>query len=126
MSYHIFPNLGEILQGDLVGKLREGIVLKDFLNRECNCISTTKVKGECAYEGGCRACCIVYKVTCKKGLSLYVGKTQNTQKKEWNNISNMWHKKYTTIKILILLQLTSLTILTKNQPPQQCREIMKS
>ena len=30
MSYHRFPHFGEILQGDLVGKLREGIRLKDF------------------------------------------------------------------------------------------------
>ena len=59
MSYHRFPNLGEILQGDLVGKLRKGIGSKDFLNCECNCSSMKKVKGECAYEGDCRACCIV-------------------------------------------------------------------
>ena len=30
MSYHRFHNIGEILQGDLVGKLREGIVSKNF------------------------------------------------------------------------------------------------
>ena len=29
---------------------------------------------------------------------------KNTLKKEWSNISKMWHKKYSTIKILILLQ----------------------
>ena len=37
MSYHIFPNLGEVLQGDMIGKLRKGIGSKDFLDRECNC-----------------------------------------------------------------------------------------
>ena len=30
MSYNIFPNLGEIIQGDMVGKLKEGTGLKDF------------------------------------------------------------------------------------------------
>ena len=30
MSYRIFLNLGEILQGDMVGKLGEGIGSKDF------------------------------------------------------------------------------------------------
>ena len=24
MSYHRFPNLGEVLQGDMIGKLRKG------------------------------------------------------------------------------------------------------
>ena len=81
MSYHRFPNLGEVLHGDMIGKLRKGIGSKDFLDREYNCSSSTKVKGECAYEGDCRACCIVYKVTCKKRLSVYVGNTQNTLKK---------------------------------------------
>ena len=42
MSYHIFPNIGEIPQGDLVGKLREGIGSKDILNCKCNCSSTKK------------------------------------------------------------------------------------
>ena len=46
MSYHRFPNLGEVLQGDMIGKLRKGIGSKDFLDRECNCSSTTKVKGD--------------------------------------------------------------------------------
>ena len=64
MSYHQFPNLGEILQGDLVGKIRKVIGSKGFLNRECNCNYTTKVKGTCAYRGECRAHFVVYKVTC--------------------------------------------------------------
>ena len=54
MSYHRFPNLGEVLQGDMIGKLRKGIGSKYLLDRECNCSSTTKVKFECAYEGDCR------------------------------------------------------------------------
>ena len=74
MSYLRFPNLDEILQGDLLGKLRERIGLNNFLHRECNCISTTKLKVECAYEGDCRACCIVC-------VSVYVGNTQITLKK---------------------------------------------
>ena len=32
MSYHRFPNIGEILQGGMVGKLREGIGSKYLLN----------------------------------------------------------------------------------------------
>ena len=92
MSYHRFPNLGEILQGDMVVKLRKGIGSEDLLNLERNCISTTTVKGICTHEGDCRACCIVYKVTCKLCLSAYLGNTQNTPRK-WNKISNMWCKR---------------------------------
>ena len=33
MSYHKFPNLGEILQGGLVSKLRKGLAYKDFIDR---------------------------------------------------------------------------------------------
>ena len=81
MSDHIFPNLGEFLQGDIVGKLRKVIVLKYFLNFECNFSSTTKEKQTCAYKGECRACCVVYKVTCILRLSVYVVNTKNNLKK---------------------------------------------
>ena len=48
MSYHKFPNLGEILQGDMVGKLRKGVGSRYFFNRECNFSFTTKAKETCA------------------------------------------------------------------------------
>ena len=65
----------------MVDKLRTGIVSRYFLNRECNCSSTTKVKVTCDYKGDYRARCVFYKVTCKKCLSVYVRNTQNTLKK---------------------------------------------
>ena len=34
MSYHRFPDLGEILQGDIVGKIRKGIWSKKNPNCE--------------------------------------------------------------------------------------------
>ena len=64
--YHWFPNLGEILQGDIVGKIRKRIGLKYFLNLECKCNSTIKVKGKCANGDECRAYCAVYKLACRK------------------------------------------------------------
>ena len=33
MSYHKFPNLGELLQGDLVSKLRKGLASNYFINK---------------------------------------------------------------------------------------------
>ena len=56
MSYHRFPILGEIIQGDLVGKIRKGFGSKDFIKRECNFNSTAKVKGTFAYGSEYRAC----------------------------------------------------------------------
>ena len=53
MSYHRFPNLGELLQGDLVIKIRRNLASKDFIDTECNCNTNTKVKGKCAYGGEC-------------------------------------------------------------------------
>ena len=74
-------DLLEQTQYDKVGKLRERIGPKDFLDCECNCISTTKVRGECAYKGECRSCCLVYKITCKLFLSVYLVNKKNTLKK---------------------------------------------
>ena len=87
MSYHRLPNLGELLQGDLVSNIRRNLASKDFPDRECNCNTNTKVKERCAYGGECRRCCVIYKVTCKFCGGFYVGNTQNTLKKKWNNTS---------------------------------------
>ena len=81
MSYHKLPNLGRILQGDLLGDISKGIGSKDFLNHECNYNSITKFKVACAYGDECRACCIVYRVTLQKCLPVYVGNNQKTTKK---------------------------------------------
>ena len=62
MSYHRSPNLGELSQGDLVSKIRRDLASKDFLDRECNCNTTTKVNGRCVYGGECLICCVIYKV----------------------------------------------------------------
>ena len=80
MYEHIFPNLGESLQGDMVGKIRKGIVSKVFLNCDCKCKSTNKVKGTCACGGECRACCVVYKVIYRRFILVYAVNTQNNFK----------------------------------------------
>ena len=81
MSYHRPPNLTEFLQGDMVGNIRKGFRSKYFLNHECNCNSNTKVKGTCDYGGECRACFVVYKMTCILCLSVYVRNNINSPKK---------------------------------------------
>ena len=58
-SYHRFPNIGYILQGDMVGKIRKIIRSKYSLNRGCSCSSATNLKGTCAYGGEGRECCVV-------------------------------------------------------------------
>ena len=80
MFYHRSLNLGEIIQGFMVGKVRKGIGSKYFLNCDYNFSSMTKVKWTFVYEGEYIACCVVCKVTCRLRLSVYVGKNQNTLK----------------------------------------------
>ena len=41
MTYHMFPKLGEIIQGYLVRNQRKGLAPKDFFNIKCNCKPTT-------------------------------------------------------------------------------------
>ena len=62
MSYHRLPNLGELVKGNMARKIRRNLASKDFLDRKCNCDTTTKVKCECAYRVECRRCCVIYKV----------------------------------------------------------------
>ena len=80
MSYHIFPNLREIIQGDLVSKLRKGIAYKHSIDRKFNCNLTTKVNGMCAYRGECSRLCVVYKLKCEFCGDFYNGNTLNTLK----------------------------------------------
>ena len=109
----------------MIRKLRKGISSKDFLDRECNCISTTKVKDEFVYEGDCRACCIVYKVTCKKCLSVYVGNTQNTFKKRMEQIFQDIAQKVQHDKNSDTFADHFATHFDQKPTPQQCRETMK-
>ena len=70
MSYDKFTNLGQTLQGDLMGKLMDGITSIDFKPRKCNCHKSAKGEnGVCAYNGECRRSIVVYKAHCKKNRS---------------------------------------------------------
>ena len=62
MSYHRFNNLSELLNGDLAAKIGQGILLKDFMDRECNCYPQSKFNGSCIYKGNCRSKCLIYEV----------------------------------------------------------------
>ena len=74
MSYHRFPNFKEILNADLVSKLRRNIISRDFQNEECNC-KDRETTG-CDYTDICRDKCLVYGVTCRITNSTYIGSTQ--------------------------------------------------
>ena len=125
MSYHRFPNLGEFLQGGIVGKLRKVIGPKDFLNCEFNCGSTTKVKGTYAYKGDCRACGVVYKVTCKLRLSVYTGNTQNTLKERMEQNFQDVAQKVQQNKNLDTCAAHFAQHFDRKLTPQYCREKMK-
>jgi hypothetical protein len=76
MSYHRFPNLRELFQGDLNAKLNAGITSRDFQTLPCNC----RNKKACPYGGKCRTKIVVYQATCLTTNKRYIGNTQQTTK----------------------------------------------
>ena len=74
MSHHRFTNLREVLNGDLSGKIMDGIESRDMQNLDCNCRG--KNKNGCDYGGFCRDRIIVYENKCKLTGKCYVGQTQ--------------------------------------------------
>ena len=64
MSYHRFPNMREMLAGDLSSKLLEGVESFDFKVRDCNCRGG-RGPGKCQYGNYCRMPIIIYRITCK-------------------------------------------------------------
>ena len=62
MSYHIFNNLAELLNGDLAVKIGWGIFSKDLMNRKFNCSLPSKVNVKCVYKSKCQPRCIIYEV----------------------------------------------------------------
>ena len=84
MSYHKFPNLREILQGDLNGKILKGIGSRDFEPLPCNCSAPSKHNGICIFNGKCRHSIVVYKATCRICKAFYIGNTQTHLKQRMN------------------------------------------
>ena len=90
ISYHIFNNLAELLNGDLTTKIGRGIFSKDLMDRKCNCSLNSKVNRKCAYEGKCRSRCIIYEVTCSMCDAIYIGNTHQTFRKRMDgNFSDL-------------------------------------
>jgi hypothetical protein len=75
MSYHRFPNMRDLLAGDLSKKLSEGVESMDFQVRDCNCRGGRGPR-KCQYGDVCRMPIVVYKVTCKMTNKFYIGNTQ--------------------------------------------------
>jgi hypothetical protein len=75
MSYHRFPNMREMLAGDLSKKLSEGVESFDFKVRDCNCRGG-RGPGKCQYGNHCRMPIVIYKITCKMTNKIYIGNTQ--------------------------------------------------
>ena len=79
MSYHRFTNLRETIQGDLSGKIMDGIESEAFKNLGCNCQGNKT--GKCNYNNICRNKLVVYEVTCLNTGKVYIGQTQQFFKK---------------------------------------------
>jgi len=84
MSYHKFPNLGQLFQSDLTRKLTKTIESLDFMDLPCNCNKNSKINGECIFKGNCRKSIVVYKAKCKLCEMAYFGNTQQKLKTRIN------------------------------------------
>jgi hypothetical protein len=78
MSYHQFPNMREMLQGDLfLKKLTEGIKSIAFKVRDCNCRGQRRQRNrQVSYGRFCRMPIIIYRNTCKMTNKIYIGNPQ--------------------------------------------------
>ena len=77
MSYSCFPNLGEMLNGDLGNKIMKDVDAFGFQDKPCNCtVTTLKKDGTCRYEKLCQRATIIYNQHCLITGKYYYGKTQ--------------------------------------------------
>ena len=81
MSYHIFYNLAELLNGYLAAKIGQGIISKYFMDGKCNCSLPSKVNRKCTYKGKYQSRCNIYEVTCFMCDAIYIINTRQTFKK---------------------------------------------
>ena len=86
MFYHIFNSLAELLNGYLAAQIGQGILSKDLMDRKYHCSLPYEVNRNCVYEGKCRSECLIYEVKFSICDAIYIGNTQQTQKK-WTVIS---------------------------------------
>ena len=77
MSYHRFPNVRELFNGDLTTKMMEDIIDTDVKDEDCNCNRVSKTQdGKCIYGGECRLQTIVYEAEFPELEMSYIGKSQ--------------------------------------------------
>ena len=77
MAYSRFPNINELLQGNLNTKLMGCISSRNFLTLKCNC----RKPSSCLYNGLCGQSIVVYQATCLLTRKRYIGNTQQHVKK---------------------------------------------
>jgi GIY-YIG catalytic domain len=87
MSYHRFPNLRELLQGDLQQKLWVGIGSLDFETLKCNC-QPGATEPSCKYNNVCRHPLVVYQAKCTTTGKCYIGNTQQHLKTRMQQHAN--------------------------------------
>ena len=81
ISYHIFNNLAELINGDLAEKIGRGIFSKDLMDRKYNCSLPSQFNEKCVYKGKCQSQCIIYEVKCSICDAICIGNTRQIFKK---------------------------------------------
>ena len=92
MSYHRFPNVKELFNGDLLEKLMDGIADTEVEDLDCNCNKTSKTRDrKCIYDEKCRLQTVVYEAYFPKYNKSYIGKTQRHVKQRMQeHITDAW------------------------------------
>ena len=62
MSHHNFPSVDQLLHGDVMKKLMEGIESRDYKDSTCNCTNSKLINGRCPYNELCRNKCLIYQL----------------------------------------------------------------
>lgn len=75
ISHYRFPNVDQLLNGDIANKINKNWSSRKFMESKCNFRDKN-----CPHAGNCGKTCVVHKAECMKTGKMYIGQTQNTLK----------------------------------------------
>ena len=88
ISYHIFNNLNEQLNGDLAGKIGRGIHSHELMDRSCKFSNLSKVNGKCVFEAKFWRIFLIYEVKYILCDIIYIGNIHKTKKSMYGHFSD--------------------------------------
>ena len=115
MSCHRFPNVRELLQGDLNTKLPDGIKSLDFDTKDCNC----RNKSNCIFKGECRQHIAVCEATCTATGKKHICNTQQPVKRRMHQPMEDAKRLAATGKVLDSFAEHFVELISQNAPKEE-------